>query len=106
MGFSGMAKIYLVGEFQVTNPAGFAPYRAAINEVVSRFGGRFLVRTGSAGAKKLIEGEPEPKTIVIIEVPHQAAFDRWWKSPEYQKILPIRLENCTGRIYTVEGLEP
>lgn len=96
--------IYFVGEFEVTNPAAFAPYRAAVNDTITKYGGRFLVRTGTAGAKKLLEGGPEPKTMVIIEFPDAAALDRWWNSPEYQKILPIRLENCTGRVFTVEGL--
>jgi uncharacterized protein (DUF1330 family) len=28
---------------------------------------------------------------------------RWYDSPEYQKILPIRLANSTGRAFIVEG---
>jgi uncharacterized protein (DUF1330 family) len=29
---------------------------------------------------------------------------RWFDSPEYQKILPIRLDNSTGRLFAVEGI--
>lgn len=96
--------VYLIGEFDVTNAAGLEPYRAAVNDTIVKYGGRFLARTGTAGSKKLLEGGPEPKTVVIIEFPDATALDRWWNSPEYQQILPIRLENCTGRIFTVEGL--
>jgi len=28
---------------------------------------------------------------------------RWYNSPEYQKILPGRLDNSTGRALIVEG---
>jgi len=28
---------------------------------------------------------------------------RWYKSPEYQKILPGRLDNSTSRAFIVEG---
>jgi uncharacterized protein (DUF1330 family) len=95
--------VYLVGEFEVTNPAGLQPYRRAINDTIAKYGGRFLVRTSAATTTKLLEGGPEPKTVVIIEFPDSTAIDRWWNSPAYQRILPIRLRNCTGRIFTVEA---
>ena len=92
---------YLVGEIEVTNPAGLEPYRAAVGETITRYGGRFLVR---GGATKLKEGDTEPKYVVIVEFPDAASLERWWTSPEYQKILPSRLENTTGRLFTVEGV--
>jgi uncharacterized protein (DUF1330 family) len=69
--------------------------------MASASGGRFLVR---AGATELIEGSPEPKRIVILEFADAAAFKRWYNSPEYQKILPNRLENSTARAFLVEGI--
>jgi len=55
------------------------------------------------GATELIEGGPEPKRIVILECADTAAFKRWYNSPEYQKILPGRLNIATGRAFVVEG---
>jgi uncharacterized protein (DUF1330 family) len=92
---------YLVAENEVTNPAGFAPYRAAVGATVTQYGGRFLVR---GGAPELIEGGPPLKTIVIIEFADTAALKRWYDSPEYQKILASRLDNSTGRLFIVEGV--
>jgi uncharacterized protein (DUF1330 family) len=92
---------YLFGEIEVQNPAGLEPYRAAVNDTITKYGGRFLVRGGTT---KLKEGGPEPKYIVVVEFPDSAALDRWWNSSEYQQILPFRLENTTGRLFTVEGL--
>jgi uncharacterized protein (DUF1330 family) len=88
--------VYLVGEFEVTNPAGLEPYRRAVNDTIAKYGGRFLVRTSTAATTKLLEGGPEPKTVVIIEFPDSTAIERWWNSPEYQRILPIRLQNCAA----------
>jgi len=93
--------VYLFGEIEVRNASGLAPYRAAVNETITRYGGRFLVR---GGATNLKEGGPDPKYIVIVEFPDSAALDRWWNSSEYQQILPFRLENTTGRLFTVEGV--
>ena len=55
------------------------------------------------GGTELVEGGPEPKRIVILEFADAAAIKRWYNSPEYQKILPGRLNNCTGRAFIVEG---
>jgi uncharacterized protein (DUF1330 family) len=42
--------------------------------------------------------------MAILEFPDIAAAKRFCNSPEYQKILPIRLANSTGRVVLVEGL--
>ena len=92
---------YFVAELDVTNPAGLDPYRAAVPATIAQYGGRYVTR---GGAIQLVEGGPEPKRIVILEFADTAAVKRWYNSPEYQKILPIRLTNSTGRAFIVEGV--
>jgi uncharacterized protein (DUF1330 family) len=92
---------YFVAELDVTNPTGMEPYRAAVPATIAQYGGRYLSR---GGAIELIEGGPEPKRIVILEFADAAAVKRWYNSPEYQKILPLRLDNSTGRAFIVEGI--
>ena len=92
---------YFVAEVEITNPAGFQPYGAAVGATLEQYGGRYLTR---GGPTELIEGGPEPKRIVILEFVDTAAVKRWYKSPEYQKILPLRLNNSTGRGFIVEGV--
>ena len=92
---------YFVAEVEITNPAGFQPYGAAVGATLEQYGGRYLTRGGST---ELIEGGPEPKRIVILEFADTAAVKRWYESPEYQKILPLRLNNATGRGFIVEGV--
>jgi uncharacterized protein (DUF1330 family) len=92
---------YFVIELDITNLAAMGSYRAAVGATIEQYGGRFLAR---GGATELIEGGPEPKRIVIIEFSDTAAFKRWYNSPEYQKILPGRLDNSTARGFIVEGV--
>jgi uncharacterized protein (DUF1330 family) len=92
---------YFVAELETTNPAGMEAYRAAVPATLAQYGGRFVVR---GGASELVEGGPEPKRIVILEFADRAAIKRWYDSPEYQKILPGRLENSTGRAFIVDGI--
>ena len=91
---------YFVVELEITNSTAMEPYRAAVPATIAQYGGRFLTR---GGATELVEGGPEPKRIVILEFPDAAAVRRWYDSPEYQKILPMRLANSTGRAFIVEG---
>jgi len=99
MGEQNMAA-YFIADYEATNPAAMEPYRAAVPATISQYGGRYLTR---GGATELLEGGPEPKRIVILEFADTAAAKRWYNSPEYQKILPIRLANSTGRVFIVEG---
>jgi uncharacterized protein (DUF1330 family) len=92
---------YFVVELDTTNAAGMEPYRAAVPATIAQYGGRYLTR---GGATELIEGGPEPKRIVILEFADAAAVKRWYHSPEYQKILPIRLANSSSRALIVEGV--
>jgi uncharacterized protein (DUF1330 family) len=96
---------YVVWDGEITNRQGLEPYVAAVSDTIAKHGGRYLVRGASANPK-LIEGGPEPKVFVILEFPDAASFDRWYKSPEYQKILPHRLHNSKGRLFTLEGMKP
>ena len=91
---------YFVAEFEFTNREAMRPYTEAVPATIAQYGGRYLTR---AGATELIEGSPEPKRIVILEFADVAAIKRWYHSPEYQKILPDRLNNTRGRAYIVEG---
>ena len=61
------------------------PYRAAV------------------GPNRTDRRRTEPKRIVILEFADKAAFKRWSNSPEYQKILPGRLDDSTGRALIIES---
>jgi uncharacterized protein (DUF1330 family) len=91
---------YFCVELDITDMNAMAGYRAAVPATLAQYGGRFLTR---GGGTELVEGGPEPKRIVILEFADAAAVKRWYNSPEYQKILPGRLNNSTGRAFIVEG---
>ena len=91
---------YVIAEVEVTNPAGYEPYRALAGSSVAQYGGRFIARGGTA---ELVEGSPEPQRVVIIEFADAAAARRWYNSPEYQAALPIRQANSRARALIVDG---
>jgi uncharacterized protein (DUF1330 family) len=91
---------YVIADVQVTDPAGYEPYRPLAGASIARFGGRFVVRGGKAD---LFEGAPVPERIVVIEFPDAETARRWYHSDEYQQAMKIRQANSTARVILVEG---
>lgn len=101
-----MPKAYVVAEIQVTNPTGYADYRALSTAAVAQYGGRFLVR---GGQREQREGEDSTHNsgwrTVIVEYESMEKARAWYDSVEYAKAKEVRLANSVGRLFIVEGAE-
>ena len=91
---------YIIADIQVTDPVAYDDYRPLAAASIARFGGRFIVRGGKVD---LLEGEPQPERIVVIEFPDVDTARRWYQSEEYQAALKIRQAASSGRVLLVEG---
>jgi len=91
---------YIIADIQVTDTAAYDRYRPLAAASIARFGGHFVVRGGKID---LLEGEPEPERIVVIEFPDADTPRRWYRSEEYQTALKIRQSASRGRVLLVEG---
>ncbi len=92
---------YFIGEvLDVTNQADFSTYAASTAETVAKGGGRYLVRGGKT---ETLEGDP-PHRIVVLAFDSVEAVRKWYTSPEYSAIKPIRLSSSSGRAFIVEGV--
>ena len=95
-------KAYVIAAETTKDEAVFATYRKEVPATVAAFGGKFVVRGGQLTT---LEGEwPHPR-LVIIEFPSRAAAEGWYRSPEYQKIMSLRLNSAVGNLIIVDGLE-
>jgi uncharacterized protein (DUF1330 family) len=91
---------YIIADIQVTDPVAYDDYRPLAAASVARFGGRFIVRGGKID---LLEGEPQPERIVVIEFPDADTARRWYQSEEYQTALKLRQAASRGRVLLIEG---
>lgn len=94
---------YLIAHIDVTDPAAFETYRAAVPPVIKRFGGRYLVRGGAVEVK---EGEWRVPRLVILGFADLAQAQRSYHSPEYQALVPLRQAAAAGDVVLVEGYTP
>ncbi|HEY6596267.1 MAG TPA: DUF1330 domain-containing protein [Asanoa sp.] len=75
-------------------------YREGNTQVVAEHGGRFVAR---GGAQELLEGDWDPKRIVIIEFPDMDAARAWYHSEGYAPLRELRRSASVTNIVVVEG---
>jgi len=68
---------------------------------IAHYGGRYRVR---GGTHEVLEGEWHPTRLVVLEFPSVDAAKRWYASPEYGDVKPIRLEHAVSDMVLVEGI--
>jgi uncharacterized protein (DUF1330 family) len=95
-----MAKAYLIAEVDVHDPEHYANYTAKTPDAIARHGGKFIVRGGTWDA---LEGETPKGRVVVIEFPSLDAARAFYKSDDYQPLIPIRQSASNGRMFLVEG---
>jgi uncharacterized protein (DUF1330 family) len=93
-------KAFVVAAETPNDEVAFSEYRRAVPATLQAFGGKFIVRGGSL---KLLEGEWPHSRLVIIEFPSRQAAEGWYNSPDYQKIIDLRLSSSVGNLVIVEG---
>lgn len=77
-----------------------AEYIEKIGGTFEPFDGQFLVH---AAAHEVKEGS-WPGHVVVIGFPSIAAARRWWDSPAYRRIAPLRSRHIDSDIILVEGV--
>lgn len=94
---------YVIVDVDVQDPDDYAEYRAKAPATVAAAGGRYVVRGGGVTH---VEPGWDFHRFVVLEFASVEAAKAWYRSPEYQGILPIRLRSTRSRMAFVEGLEP
>src|SRR5215471_7680825 len=92
----------VVGDIRLTDAADYqVPVPRALAPI-ARFGGRVIA---GGGKIDLLEGDPMPERVFIIEFPSAAAARRWYQSDDHQVALQVRLSASHGRVFLIEGNE-
>jgi uncharacterized protein (DUF1330 family) len=91
---------YVIGEVQITNPAGMKGYGPMVAAAVQQYGGRYLAR---GATPEVLEGGPA-NNILIIEFDDVASAKRWFASPEYAAAKAVRQGSSNLRLILVDSL--
>ncbi|MEU9730938.1 DUF1330 domain-containing protein [Streptomyces sp. NPDC048002] len=85
---------------KVTPHPEVAEYIERITATFEPYSGRFLVH---GREHETVEGD-WPGNVVMIAFPGIEDARRWWNSPAYQEIAPLRSRHIEGDIILIEGV--
>jgi uncharacterized protein (DUF1330 family) len=91
---------YVFAEMEITDPTPYEEYRKQVLAVVTKYGGKFIVRGGRVESK---EGGWQPKRMVALEFPSMEQALKWYDSPEYAPLIKLRQKASKGKLIIVEG---
>jgi uncharacterized protein (DUF1330 family) len=93
---------YVVGDIHITDSAAFQAHVPRALATIARWGGRVIA---GGGRIDLLEGDPMPERIFIIEFATSDAARQWYRSEDYREPLEARLSASYGRVFLIEGSE-
>lgn len=96
--------VYLINHLRI--PGGIPTeqglsYLEQVESTVKPHGGKWLAQ----GDVRIVEGA-WPGSVVLMEFPSMADAQRWYNSPEYQRILSLRTNSAISDLIFVEGVAP
>jgi uncharacterized protein (DUF1330 family) len=92
---------YFIVDIEIHDPAGLEEYRTQVPATITKYGGRFIVRGGKF---EQLEGEWQPKRLVLLEFPSVEQARRWYDSEEYRPLKAMRLKASNSNLILVEGV--
>ena len=94
---------YVISDVVGLDPDEVARYRALAAESIARFGGRYL--TGVGNEIERVEGDWDPRNVVLLEFASMARAREWYHSPEYAEALLVRRTALRRNLIFVAGSE-
>jgi uncharacterized protein (DUF1330 family) len=92
---------YIIVEIEITDPVGYEEYKIQAAATVKQYGGKYIVRGGPC---ETIEGDWNPKRIVVLQFENIEGARAWLNSPEYIEPRKHRHRTAKSRMILVEGL--
>ena len=92
---------YVIVEIDVQDPVGYEKYKKLASATITAKGGKYLVRGGKT---EVLEGDWQPKRIVILEFPSTDAAKEWLNCEEYREPRKMRHATAKTSMILVEGL--
>ena len=89
---------YAIGDVEVLNEEAYGEYRRRFDAILAQFGGRILI---NGGRPDPVEGNWEPRRLVVLEFPSVDLARQWLSSSEYGEIAPIPQEHATTHFQTI-----
>ena len=92
---------YIINDMEITDPNRFEEYKLLSPPTLAAYGGKFLARGGEVNS---LEGDWNPRRLVILEFPDRDQAQAWLNSAEYAPARRLRQLSANSRMVVVDGL--
>jgi uncharacterized protein (DUF1330 family) len=92
---------YIIVDIDITDPIGYEEYKKLAGPTVEKQGGKYIVRGGKT---EILEGDWQPKRIVVLEFESTQRAKDWLNSEEYREPRKMRHRTAKTNMILVEGI--
>ena len=92
---------YVIVEIDIVDPTGYEEYKKLASATVEKYGGKYVVRGGAA---ETLEGDWDPKRIVVLQFDSMQRAKEWLNCEEYREPRKMRHRTARTRMVVVEGV--
>lgn len=92
---------YIIVDLEITDPVNYEEYKKLAGATVEKYGGKYIVRGGKC---ETLEGDWQPKRVVVLEFENTEWAKAWLNSPEYAGPRKMRHRTAKTRMIVVEGV--
>ena len=91
---------YVIVEIDIIDSVGYDEYKKLAGATVEKYGGKYIVRGGRA---ETLEGDWNPKRIVVLEFESMQRAKDWLNCEEYREPRKMRHRTAKTNMIVVEG---
>ncbi|PYJ76202.1 MAG: DUF1330 domain-containing protein [Verrucomicrobia bacterium] len=92
---------YVIVEIDIVDPVGYEEYKKLADATVKKYSGKYIVRGGKA---ETLEGDWDPKRIVVLEFESTDRAKEWLNCEEYREPRKMRHRTARTNMILVEGV--
>ena len=92
---------YVIVEIEVQDPVGYEEYKKQAAATVQAHGGKYIVRGGKT---EVLEGDWQPKRIVVLEFDSMERAKEWLTCEEYREPRKKRHATAKTNMILVDGV--
>jgi len=93
---------YVIVEIDILDPVGYEEYKKQAAATVLKYGGKYVVRGGKT---EVLEGDWQPKRIVMLEFASIDQAKKWLNCEEYREPRKLRHKTAKTNMIAIEGLD-
>jgi len=99
--FNRAMPAYIIVEIEILDPVGYEEYKKLAGASVQKYGGKYIMRGGKT---EVLEGDWQPKRIVVLEFESAQRAKEWLNCEEYREPRRMRHRTAKTNMILVEGM--